>query len=67
VKEGSIVIDAGYSKVDGKVTGDIDYDAVAPKCSWITPVPGGVGPMTIYSIVENTVSAAEQQFKTKNE
>lgn len=60
VKEGAIVIDAGYAKLDGKTTGDVDYDAVAPKCSWITPVPGGVGPMTIYSIVENTVAAAER-------
>lgn len=61
VKKGAIVIDAGYSKVDGKVSGDVDYDAVAPKCSWITPVPGGCGPMTIYAIVENTVKAAERQ------
>ncbi|MDF2378760.1 MAG: bifunctional 5,10-methylenetetrahydrofolate dehydrogenase/5,10-methenyltetrahydrofolate cyclohydrolase [Candidatus Gracilibacteria bacterium] len=60
VKQGAIVIDAGYAKVNGKTTGDVDYDAVAPKCSWITPVPGGVGPMTIYSIVENTVTAAER-------
>ena len=63
VKEGAIVIDAGYASVDGKVTGDVDFDAVAPKCSWITPVPGGCGPMTIYAIVENTVSAAERQLE----
>lgn len=60
VKDGAIVIDAGYAKVDGKVTGDVDFEAVAPKCSWITPVPGGCGPMTIYAIVENTVKAAER-------
>ena len=60
VKEDAIVIDAGYSKGDGKTTGDVDYDEVAPKCSMITPVPGGVGPMTIYSIVENTITAAER-------
>lgn len=61
VKKGAIVIDAGYERIDGKVTGDVDYDAIAPKCSWITPVPGGVGPMTIYAIIENTVKAAERQ------
>lgn len=63
VKKGAIVIDAGFAKIDGKVTGDVDFDEVAPKCSWITPVPGGVGPMTIYAIVENTVKAAERQFE----
>lgn len=67
VKEGAIVIDAGYAKVDGKVTGDVDYDEVAPKCSWITPVPGGCGPMTIYSIVENTVAAAERISEKKSQ
>ncbi|MDP2690981.1 MAG: bifunctional 5,10-methylenetetrahydrofolate dehydrogenase/5,10-methenyltetrahydrofolate cyclohydrolase [Candidatus Gracilibacteria bacterium] len=63
VKEGVIVVDAGYAKVDGKTVGDVDFDAVKNKCSMITPVPGGVGPMTIYSIVENTVSAAERQVE----
>jgi methylenetetrahydrofolate dehydrogenase (NADP+)/methenyltetrahydrofolate cyclohydrolase len=63
VKEGAIVIDAGYAKVDGKVTGDVDFEEVSKKCSWITPVPGGCGPMTIYAIVENTVAAAERQLK----
>lgn len=66
VKEGAIVIDAGYAKVDGKVTGDVDFEAVAPKCSWITPVPGGCGPMTIYAIVQNTVVAAERQIEMQN-
>jgi methylenetetrahydrofolate dehydrogenase (NADP+)/methenyltetrahydrofolate cyclohydrolase len=60
VSEGAIVIDAGYAVVDGKTCGDVDFDQVAEKCSYITPVPGGVGPMTIYSIVENTVRAAEK-------
>lgn len=63
VKEGAIVIDAGYAKVDGKVTGDVDYEEAASKCSWITPVPGGCGPMTIYAIVENTVASAERQME----
>ena len=64
IREGAIVIDAGFAKVDGKTTGDVDFEAVAPKCSWITPVPGGCGPLTIYSIVENTVAAAERQIET---
>ncbi len=67
VKEGAIVIDAGYASVDGKTTGDVDFDTVAPKCQMITPVPGGCGPMTIYSIVENTVSAAERQTEGHSE
>lgn len=64
VKEGAIVIDAGYAKVDGKTTGDVDFEAAAERASWITPVPGGCGPLTIYSIVENTVAAAERQMET---
>lgn len=64
VKEGVIIVDAGFAKVDGKVTGDVDFEGVASKCSWITPVPGGCGPMTIYSIVENTVHAAERIIQT---
>lgn len=60
VKKSAIVIDAGYSMLNGKTVGDVDYDKVAKKCSWITPVPGGVGPMTIYAIIENTVKAAER-------
>jgi methylenetetrahydrofolate dehydrogenase (NADP+)/methenyltetrahydrofolate cyclohydrolase len=61
VKKGAIVVDAGYNTLNGKTVGDVDYDKVAKKCSWITPVPGGVGPMTIYAIIENTVKAAEKQ------
>ncbi|MPM81286.1 Bifunctional protein FolD protein [bioreactor metagenome] len=59
VKPGAIVIDAGTSKVDGKLTGDVKFDEVAPLVSFITPVPGGVGPMTITMLMENTVEAAE--------
>ncbi len=61
IKEGAIVIDAGYGILNGKAVGDVDFEEVAPKCSLITPVPGGCGPMTIYSILENTVKAAEHQ------
>lgn len=53
LKEGAIVIDVGISRVNGKVVGDVDFDSVAPITSYITPVPGGVGPMTIAMILEN--------------
>ena len=63
VKEGAIVIDIGINKTeDGRLVGDVDYDAVAPKCSYITPVPGGVGPMTIAMLLENTVKAAQYRL-----
>lgn len=61
VKEGAIVIDVGITRVADaskksgfRLRGDVDYDSVAPKCSWITPVPGGVGPMTIAALLNNT-------------
>ena len=62
VKEGAVVIDVGMDRDEnGKLCGDVDYDAVAEKCSFITPVPGGVGPMTIAMLLENTVRAAENR------
>lgn len=54
VKKGVVVIDAGISRVEGKVVGDVDYETVKEKASAITPVPGGVGPMTVVSLLENT-------------
>ena len=59
VSEGVVVIDVGINRdlATGSLCGDVDYDAVAPKASWITPVPGGVGPMTICCLLENTISA----------
>lgn len=58
VKEGAVVIDVGMNRdQNGKLCGDVDYDAVAPKTSYITPVPGGVGPMTIAMLMKNTLSA----------
>jgi methylenetetrahydrofolate dehydrogenase (NADP+)/methenyltetrahydrofolate cyclohydrolase len=57
VKVGVIVIDVGAEKVDGKVVGDVDFESVEPKASRITPVPGGVGPMTVISLMENVVEA----------
>ena len=66
VKEGAVVIDVGINRVDDesgakgyRIVGDVDYATVAPKCSAITPVPGGVGPMTIGMLIQNTVKAAK--------
>jgi methylenetetrahydrofolate dehydrogenase (NADP+)/methenyltetrahydrofolate cyclohydrolase len=67
VREGAVVIDVGINRIDDpgapkgyRIVGDVDFDAVAPKCSAITPVPGGVGPMTIAMLMANTVTAAER-------
>ncbi len=62
VKEGAVVIDVGMNRrPDGKLTGDVDFASVEPKASYITPVPGGVGPMTITMLLENTLRAAKLQ------
>lgn len=62
VKDGAIVIDIGINKLDsGKLVGDVDFDEVAPKCSYITPVPGGVGPMTIAMLLANTLKSAKNR------
>lgn len=58
VKEGAVVIDVGTSRVNGKLTGDADYDSIIKKASYATPVPGGVGPMTRAMLLRNTVTAA---------
>ncbi len=60
VKENSVIIDVGISRVDGKLTGDVDYENVKNKVSYITPVPGGVGPMTVAMVVSNTLEAYER-------
>ena len=57
VRPGAVVIDVGMNRVDGKLCGDVDFDAVAEKVSYITPVPGGVGPMTIAMLMTNTLKA----------
>lgn len=62
VKEGAVVVDVGINRVEGKLCGDVDFDAVAEKASWITPVPGGVGKMTIAMLMDNTVTAAEKRL-----
>ncbi|HET7097889.1 MAG TPA: bifunctional methylenetetrahydrofolate dehydrogenase/methenyltetrahydrofolate cyclohydrolase FolD [Casimicrobiaceae bacterium] len=62
VKEGAIVIDVGINRgADGKLCGDVDFAAASERASWITPVPGGVGPMTIATLLANTLQAAELQ------
>jgi len=64
VKQGAVVIDVGTTRVPDdsrergwRLTGDVDFDGVKDKCSFITPVPGGVGPMTIASLMQNTLNA----------
>jgi len=59
VKPGAVVIDVGINRVDGKLTGDVDFEPVREIASRITPVPGGVGPMTIAMLMSNTVTAAK--------
>ena len=61
VKEGAVVIDVGMNRENGKLCGDVDYEAVKDKTSAITPVPGGVGPMTIAMLMQNTLTAAKKQ------
>ena len=67
VKEGAVVIDVGTTRIQSsetksgfKLAGDVDFENVAPKCSYITPVPGGVGPMTRVSLLRNTLMAAKR-------
>ncbi len=69
VKEGAVVIDVGITRIPSdktksgwKLVGDVKYDEVAPKCSYITPVPGGVGPMTIISLMQNTLKAGRKEI-----
>ena len=61
IKEGAVVIDVGMNRrADGKLTGDVDFESVSEKASFITPVPGGVGPMTITMLMKNTLTAAQR-------
>jgi len=62
IKDGAIVIDIGINRLgDGRIVGDVDFDKVAQKCSYITPVPGGVGPMTIAMLLVNTIKSAKMR------
>ncbi len=66
VKEGAVVIDVGINRLEsGKLCGDVDFDEVSKKCSYITPVPGGVGPMTITELMKNTLISAKKSKKLK--
>lgn len=61
IKEGAIVIDVGINRTDdGKLTGDVDFELASEKAAWITPVPGGVGPMTVATLMENTLIATKR-------
>jgi methylenetetrahydrofolate dehydrogenase (NADP+)/methenyltetrahydrofolate cyclohydrolase len=61
IKPGAVVIDVGINRLDdGRLVGDIEFDTAAARASWITPVPGGVGPMTVACLMENTLEAANQ-------
>ena len=60
IPKGCIVIDVGIHNIDGKLCGDVDFDSASQKASAITPVPGGVGPMTVCALIENTIIAAER-------
>ena len=69
VKDGAVIVDVGTTRVPDatrrsgfRLNGDVDFDNVAQKCSYITPVPGGVGPMTICSLMKNTLAAGKKEF-----
>ena len=63
VKDGAVVVDVGVNRVDGKLVGDCDFENIKAKASFITPVPGGVGPMTITSLLQNTLECFERIMK----
>ena len=63
IKEGAVIIDVGTNRVKGKTCGDVDFQGVFDKCSWITPNPGGVGPMTVSFLLQNTFYAYQNQIK----
>ncbi|NCW26439.1 MAG: bifunctional methylenetetrahydrofolate dehydrogenase/methenyltetrahydrofolate cyclohydrolase, partial [Betaproteobacteria bacterium] len=63
IKPGAVVIDVGINRLEsGKLCGDVDFEGASAKASWITPVPGGVGPMTIAMLLANTLKAARSHF-----
>lgn len=62
VKDGVVIIDVGINRIDGKLCGDVDFDGVKEKASYITPVPGGVGPMTIATLIKNTLKSYEKKI-----
>ncbi len=66
IKEGAIVIDVGINRMEsGRLCGDVDFEGALPRASWITPVPGGVGPMTICTLLENTLQSADERHNDR--
>lgn len=65
IKDNAIIVDVGITRHEGKICGDVEFDSVKEKASWITPVPGGVGPMTVAMLLKNTIFAAMQSGKIK--
>ena len=61
IKQGATVLDVGINRVDGKLVGDVDFSAISEKAGAITPVPGGVGPMTVHFVLENTLLCASRR------
>ena len=61
IKDGAVVVDVGINRLEGKLVGDVEFDIAAQRASYITPVPGGVGPMTVAMLMQNTLSAYEKQ------
>jgi methylenetetrahydrofolate dehydrogenase (NADP+)/methenyltetrahydrofolate cyclohydrolase len=60
IKPGAVVVDVGINRLDdGRLVGDVEFEVARERASWITPVPGGVGPMTVATLIENTLEAAE--------
>ena len=65
IKPGAVVIDVGINRLaDGRLVGDIDFDTAKERASWITPVPGGVGPMTVATLLLNTLEASDERLHT---
>jgi methylenetetrahydrofolate dehydrogenase (NADP+)/methenyltetrahydrofolate cyclohydrolase len=67
IRPGAVIIDVGISRVSGRISGDVDFSSVKDKASWITPVPGGVGPMTVAMLLRNTVTATMLSFGGRND
>jgi methylenetetrahydrofolate dehydrogenase (NADP+)/methenyltetrahydrofolate cyclohydrolase len=65
VKPGAVVVDVGINRTENGLVGDVDFDSVSEVAGWITPVPGGVGPMTITMLLQNTLTAAQKVNKCK--
>ena len=66
IKPGAVVVDCGFTKVDGQIYGDVEFDAASARASYITPVPGGVGPMTVITLMEQTLQSALKRCGREN-